>query len=357
MKIAQIAPTWYRLPPKKYGGIERIVSELTEELVKRGHDVTLFASKDSQTSAKLYPSLFDAPGNVWISQRNDYMYSFSKAVELQDQFDLLHFHAGIDIVPHILARYCRKPYLLTYHNHNVHLNPYYEDYKDIPVVSISNDCRKMFPSGTNFIGTVYNGTPIEEYRMAHGGKKFAFLGAVSNEKGAREAIDIAVAGNWEIEMAAKVDVAFKPYFDEKIKPMLNDKVRFIGEVDTEGKNELLGNARALLFPINWEEPFGLVMIEAMACGTPVIAFDRGSVKEVLVDGETGFIVPAGDIKAAVLAAKKIQDMPENDYQEMRRKSRKRVEDLFSVPKMVDGYEALYSKLASSKTRKPFWLGK
>jgi len=356
MKIAQIAPTWYRLPPTKYGGIEIVAYNITEELVKRGHDVSLFASKDSKTSATLIPSMFDSPKDVWKKQRNDYLYIVAKAVEMQDEFDILHFHAGIDILPQILTRYCKKPYLLTYHNHNVSLLPYYEGYKNVPVISISDNFRNMFPKGTNFVKTVYNGIAINDYQFTKGGKKFAFLGTISHDKGTYEAIKIAKSGDWELEIAAKLPPTNQDYYDQKIEPQLNEKIKYIGQVDIYGKNTLLGSSRALLFPINWEEPFGLVLVEAMATGTPVIAFKRGSVPEIIEDGVNGFIIEAGDIEGAISAAKKIQEMPEDEYQKMRQRCRKSVENRFTVEKMVDGYEAVYKKMTDKKdSRKNSWF--
>lgn len=311
MKIAQIAPLAESCPPKLYGGTERIVSYLTEEFVRQGHDVTLFASGDSRTAAKLVrcsrmalrldPKVKDPlPHHVMM---------LDEVRRQADEFDVLHFHIDLLHVP--LIRDFADRTVTTLHGRLdlPDLKPFYAAFPEIPLVSISDDQRRPMPP-VNWAGTVHHGLPRDllPFTAAPDGDYLAFLGRISPEKRPDRAIKIAAHAGLPLKIAAKVDKADQAYWDEVIAPMIaaHTHVEFVGEIGEHQKAAFLGNARALLFPIDWPEPFGLVMIEAMACGTPVVAFHGGSVREVVDDGVTGFIVR--DIAEAAAAARRIDKL-------------------------------------------------
>jgi glycosyltransferase involved in cell wall biosynthesis len=338
VRIAQVAPLVESVPPKLYGGTERVVSYLTEELVLLGHDVTLFASGDSVTSAHLVPMCPEALrlSATCVDHLAHHIVMLAEVFRQYDQFDIIHFH--IDYLHFLLSQ--REPVanITTLHGRLdiPDLQPLYQRFSDMPVVSISNAQRAPLPN-VNWMGTVYHGLPKGQYTFHNQpGKYLAFLGRISPEKGADRAIEIASLAGVPLKIAAKVDKADREYFETKIRPLLNNPlVEFIGEIGYPHKNEFLGNALALLFPINWQEPFGLVMIEAMACGTPVIAYPRGSVPEIIEDGRTGFLV-----NNAKKAAKAVQQIP----QICREECRQRFEDRFSATRMAMDYLAVYEKL-------------
>ncbi|MEO9191978.1 MAG: glycosyltransferase family 4 protein [Acetobacteraceae bacterium] len=339
MRIAQIAPLFEAVPPKLYGGTERVVYSLTEELVAMGHDVTLFASGDSVTSAKLAPMRdqalrLDPTVKDWIAY---YMRMMELVRRRADEFDVLHFHT--DYFPLSLFSRQATPFVTTLHG-RLDLPEFkviYETFPDAPFVSISDDQRRPIP-GLNWVRTVLHGMP-ERLLMPRpiGQDYFAFLGRISPEKGVDKAIRIAGAAGVKLKIAAKVDAADKKYWDEEIKPLLDRSphVEFIGEINDAQKPEFLSGATALLFPIDWPEPFGLVMIEAMACGTPVIAFPCGSVPEVIDHGVTGFIVP--DEAAAVRA---IGNLGQLDRRQVRRQFERR----FTARRMAEDYLSVYEEL-------------
>jgi glycosyltransferase involved in cell wall biosynthesis len=339
MRIAQIAPLFEAVPPKLYGGTERVVSSITEELVALGHDVTLFASGDSITSATLSPMRdqalrLDPTVKDWIAC---YMRMMELVRRRADEFDVLHFHT--DYFPLSLFSRQRTPFVTTLHG-RLDLPEFkmiYETFPDAPFVSISDDQRRPIP-GLNWVRTVLHGIP-EKLLMPHPARQdyFAFLGRISPEKGVDKAIRIAGAAGVRLKIAAKVDAADKKYWDEQIKPLVDASphVEFIGEINDAQKSDFLSGARALLFPIDWPEPFGLVMIEAMACGTPVIAFPCGSVPEVIDHGLTGFIVP--DEAAAVTAIANIDRLD-------RRQVRRQFERRFTARRMAEDYLSVYEEL-------------
>jgi len=340
MRIAQIAPLFEAVPPKLYGGTERVVYSLTEELVAMGHDVTLFASGDSITSAKLAPMRnqalrLDPSVKDWIAY---YMRMMELVRRRADDFDVLHFHT--DYFPLSLFSRQRTPFVTTLHGRLdlPEFKTIYETFPDAPFVSISDDQRRPIP-GLNWVRTVLHGMP-ERLLMPRpvGQDYFAFLGRISPEKGVDRAIRITEAAGVRLKIAAKVDVADKKYWDEEIKPLLdrNPHVEFIGEINDAQKPEFLSGAHALLFPIDWPEPFGLVMIEAMACGTPVIAFPCGSVPEVIDHGVTGFIVP--DEAASVRA---IGNLGQLDRRQVRRQFERR----FTARRMAEDYLSVYEELS------------
>ena len=351
LRIAQISTPMEQTPPLKYGGTELIVSELTEELVKRGHQVTLFATGDSQTKAKLVSTwprgVFHDPD---INPEVAHHLLFLKVLELADQFDIIHNHNGWRFLPYL--RFFNKPVVNTYHScYFLRIIPLFEKFKNYYYTSLSNAQRRPV-SELNFTGNIYNGIDPTQYSFSDKkGEYLCFLGRIDPDKGIREAITIAQKANLKLLIAARIDPKFQKYFEWEIKPQLNGKIIFLGEVGGQPKSDFLTNAVGLLFPINWEEPFGLAMIEAMACGTPVIAFRRGSVPEVVKDGKTGFICPPGDLDCMVKAVKRIYEMPKDRYQTMRKNCRKHVEENFTVEKMVDGYEKVYKRVIEDWKRK------
>src|ERR1700761_766431 len=303
VKIAQIAPLVESVPPQLYGGTERVVSWLTEELVAQGHDVTLFASGDSRTQAELVPIVKQGLRLEGIHNSLPYnIIMLDQVAARRDEFDVLHFH--IDFFHYPIFRNMAHKTLTTLHGRQdlPELPDIYRAFPHMPLVSISNHQRLPVPP-VNWRGTVYHGLPEKQYRPGQGqGGYLAFLGRICADKGPVEAIEIARRAGMKLKMAAKVDPVDQAYFGEVVAPLIaaSPHVEFIGEINDSQKQEFLGQARALIFPICWPEPFGLVMIEAMACGTPVIAFSCGSVPEIMEDGLTGFVV--NDVEGAVAAA-------------------------------------------------------
>lgn len=336
MKIAQVSPLTESVPPQQYGGIERIVSYLTEELVAQGHNVTLFASGDSVTSARLIaPCQRALRFEDSQEHQSHHLVMFEELYRRAPDFDIIHFHTGYQHFP--IGRRITVPHITTHHGRldipeTKLLN---REFHEIPVVSISNSQRHPLPYA-NWQGTAYNGLPLNLYRyQAKPSDYLAFLGRISPEKGIEQAITIARRTGRKLRIAAKVDAVDKQYFEQVIYPLLKlPNVEFVGEITDEQKQDFLGNAAALLFPINWPEPFGLVMIEAMACGTPVIAYNRGAVPEVMKHGETGFIVK--HLHEAINAVDKISTID-------RKKCRRVFEQNFSSQRMTQSYLRLYEQ--------------
>jgi glycosyltransferase involved in cell wall biosynthesis len=337
MKIAQIAPLMESVPPPLYGGTERIVSWLTEELVRLGHEVTLFASADSITSAELAPCcnralrLDDTVRDIVPH----YMLMVDKVRERADDFDLLHFH--IDLFHFPLFRSLEARTLTTVHGRQdlSDLRPFYHRFSKMPLVSISAAQRKPLPHA-NFVATIHHGIPADLHRpVFERGGYLAFLGRISPEKRPDRAIRIAQRVGIPLKIAAKVDKVDEAYFRNDILPLVDGQgVEFLGEINEREKTTFLGGAAALLFPIDWPEPFGLVMIEAMACGTPVLAFRCGSVPEIVEDSITGKVVESEDEAVSAL--------PEvSNYD--RRAVRQRFEERFAAARMAREYEDLYRK--------------
>lgn len=338
MKIAQVAPLYESVPPKLYGGTERVVSWLTEELVRLGHEVTLFASGDSLTSANLVPVCAEALrlNSQCVDQLAHHVIMIEQVCQERSAFDLIHFH--VDYLHFAVSRREQLVGLTTLHGRLdiPDLVPLYRTFPEMPVVSISNAQRKPLP-GLNWQGTVHHGLPVNQFKFHAGpGKYLAFLGRTSPEKGLDRAIAIAKRVGIPLKIAAKIDRADADYFEARIKPLLDHPlIEFIGEIGHYEKNDFLGNAMSLLFPIQWPEPFGLVMIEAMACGTPVIAYPGGSVAEVMKDGVTGFIVPNED--EAVRAVERIHETD-------RQKCRQYFERKFTAARMAQDYLNIYERL-------------
>jgi glycosyltransferase involved in cell wall biosynthesis len=340
MRIAQVAPLYESVPPKLYGGTERIVSYLTEEFVRRGHDVTLFASGDSVTSARLVAPCREAL-RLDPTVRDAIPYHVILLEELRQrahEFDVIHFH--IDLFQMPLARTLGGRTVTTLHGRLdlPDLQPFYRVFADIPLVSISDDQRRPMPP-VNWVGTVHHGLPpdVLPFSERAGGSYLAFLGRISPEKRPDRAIEIAARAGWPLRIAAKVDAADRTYWEGTIRPMVerHPNVAYVGEIDERQKADFLGQAAALLFPIDWPEPFGLVMIEAMACGTPVIAFPCGSVPEIVEDGANGFIVPS--VEEAAEAVGRLGRIS-------RLRTRRIFEQRFSAARMARDYEAIYRSL-------------
>jgi glycosyltransferase involved in cell wall biosynthesis len=342
LRIAQVSPLYEPVPPALYGGTERIVGYITEELVERGHQVTLFASGDSRTRAKLVAPTPRALrlGSLSKDDLAFHLLELARVFEHAREFDVIHCHVGHLAFP--FSRLARAPSLHTLHGRLdlPEIFPVFQHFRDEPLVSISHAQRQPFKSlGVTWAGTVYHGLPLDGYPFSPGGGEYlAFLGRMAPEKRPDLAIALAKRVGIRLKMAAKVDPADRDYFEREIKPLLDHPlIEFIGEIGEEAKARFLGQARALVFPIDWPEPFGLVMIEALACGTPVIARRCGSVPELLVHGETGFIADTlEEMEAAVKGLDRID----------RGECRRHVLARFTVERMVDGYEALYRSLAA-----------
>lgn len=343
MRIAQVSPLFESVPPKTYGGTERIVSYLTEELVRQGHEVTLFASGDSETSARLV--------SPWCcalrlqEDCEDQLVHHFKMLEMvmreRENFDIIHYH--IDYLHYPLSRRMNTLHVTTLHGrlNMADLVPLYQEFSEMPVVSISDSQRQPLPDN-NWVGTIYHGLPLDLYKFYSGeGEYLAFIGRFSPEKKAERAIEVAMQVGIPIKLAAKVDKKDLEYFEGKIKPLMEHPlVEYVGEIGENEKNDFLGRAKALLFLIDWPEPFGLVMIEAMACGTPVIAWNCGSVPEVVNDKQSGRIVQS--MEEAVKAVEDLGSLKRNVVREI-------FEKRFSASRMADDYVALYEDIINVRS--------
>jgi glycosyltransferase involved in cell wall biosynthesis len=345
LRIAQVAPLYESVPPKYYGGTERIVSYLTEELVAQGHDVTLFASGDSRTKAKLAagcPRSLRLDANC-VDQLAHHVVMLEHVLQQSDDFDVIHFH--LDYLHFPISRRQSYRHVTTMHGRLdiPDLVPLYREFAEIPLVSISDAQREPLPKA-NWQATVYHGLPEDLYRFRpEPGSYLACLGRISPEKGIDRAIAIARQVGIPLRIAAKVDRVDQDYFDTVIAPLLRDPlVDYIGEIGDDQKEEFLGNAQALLFPIDWPEPFGIVMIEAMACGTPVIAYSSGSVPEVMEEGRTGFIV--SELDDAVDAVRQVPTLS-------RARCREVFEERFTAARMARDYLDVYAQLTAEPARR------
>jgi glycosyltransferase involved in cell wall biosynthesis len=345
LRIAQVAPLYERVPPPLYGGTERVVSYLTEELVRLGHDVTLFASGDSETSARLVPA---CPRALWRDP--DVRETLPHHVRLMElifqdvgRFDVIHFHSDYLHFPLVRRHRCHSVTTLHGMVHPHDLRALFDEYDDVPLVSISNNQRSPIPDA-NWRGTVYHGLPRDSFKFRdERGAYLVYLGRMSPEKRVDRAIDVARRSGMPLKIAAKIYPEERHYFDETLMPQIeaaSSLVEFVGEIGDSERDEILGRAAALLFPIEWAEPFGLVMIEALACGTPVIAWRRGSVPEVLEDGVTGYIVDSVD--EAVTAAQRIDRLS-------RTTCRNVFEQRFDASRMARDYVAIYRDMLANNS--------
>jgi glycosyltransferase involved in cell wall biosynthesis len=339
MKIAQIAPLMESIPPRLYGGSERIASYLTEELVSQGHDVTLFASGQSITAAKLVPCCAQPlrmnPAVVDIIPY--YMLMLDKVRRMASEFDVMHFHIDQFHFP-IFHEYAGRTVTTLHGRQDLpDLKRLYEGFPDMPLVSISRAQRQPIRDA-NFAGTIYHGLPLNLLvpTLKPQGNYLAFLGRISPEKGVDRAIRLARTTGFPLKIAAKVDRVDEAYFRSEIEPLLNHPgIDYVGEIDDRHKSRFLGQAQALLFPINWPEPFGLAMIEAMACGTPVLAIRNGAVAEVIDEDVTGCVVDS--IEEAIATLDRVLALD-------RGLVRQRFEERFSVARMADDYLSIYKQL-------------
>ncbi len=348
MRIAQIAPLWESVPPKTYGGTELVVHLISEELIRRGHEVTLFASGDSETQGNLCTCVDTSLRNIQDqSPMPPIMYELrllEQVFSQADQFDVIHNHLGFQALP--FACLTQTPVLTTLHGvfEPPPIRQFIDYYQDQGFVSISDYQRKPMP-GLNYLATVYHGIILDQYLPAYDytNKNYlAFLGRFSIEKGPHHAIHAAKETGWTLIMAGKVDAVDEDYFKSEIAPHIDGKqIQYIGEVNHLQKVNLLRHAAATLCPVTWPEPFGLVLIESMACGTPVIAMRNGSIPEVIAHGETGYVVDSYEAFVAAIAK-----IPQID----RRICRDYVESRFSVERMVDDYLALYHSLMNQSSR-------
>lgn len=337
MKIAQVAPLFESVPPRTYGGTERVVHYLTEELIRQGHEVVLYASGDSRTAAELRPVI---PRALRLSGQDAnplpwQMLQLDAVARDAAEFDIVHFH--IDFLHFPLWRHVGTPQVSTMHGRLdlPGLAQIFGEFRDMPVISISRHQRTPLPVA-HWIATVYNGLPERLYDFQpERGSYLVFLGRMSREKGPETAIEIARRAGVPLRMAAKIDDNDREYFESRVRPLLDPPaVEYLGEIDESGKNELLGGALALLFPVDWPEPFGLAMVEAMACGTPVIAYRRGAVPEIMADGETGYIVD--NVDEAVAAVHRIETID-------RAACRRHFETCFSARRMASDYLDTYRR--------------
>jgi len=344
LKIAQVAPLYESVPPKLYGGTERVVSNLTEALVDAGHDVTLFASGDSKTAARLIPCCPQAlrlNHHECQDQLAHHYVMLEEVLQRAHQFDIIHFH--VDYMHFPLSKLTGLVHISTLHGRldSPDLVPLYRKYKNMPLTSISLNQRTPLP-WVNWIGNVYHGLPADFLPLGDGhGNYLAFLGRISPEKRVDRAIEIATKLNMPLKIAAKIDPADRTYYEREIKHLLSaPNVEFVGEINEQQKGEFLGNAYAYLFPIDWPEPFGLTMIESMACGTPTIAFRHGSVPEVITNGVSGFVVDNMD--EAVDAVRQAATF---DRAACRAEFMKR----FSASTMAGEYVKLYKAVVAAKS--------
>lgn len=343
MRIAQVTPLWERVPPPAYGGIELVVSLLTDELVRRGHEVTLFATGDSITLAKLesvHPRAIRTDPSVKEYQIYESM-QLGHVYQRTHEFDIIHSHMGFPALPY--AQFVKTPTVHTLHGVFTSDNEKLYSYaRSQPYVSISNAQRKP-ELGLNYVATVYNGIDVDSYKFYAEPNEppyLAFLGRLSPEKGPHHAIEIAKRTGMTLKMAGKIDIVDREFYDEILAPQIDgEQIQYLGEANHVQKNTLMGGAVATLFPITWKEPFGLVMVESMASGTPVIGMNLGSAPEVIRDGKSGFLCET--IEECVAALERVKDIDRADC-------RQHVIDHFSVQRMADGYEAVYRELIGEK---------
>lgn len=364
LKIAQVSAIWKPTPPKRYGGTERVVSELTENLVARGHEVTLFAAGDSITKARLIPTVEKALADntdVPLSNLTFGLQHLHKAFSMASEFDIIHVHLNFDIdfVALAFSDLLKSKCVFTYHflqrvdpDKKKFHKEIFTYFKDQNFVSISNSQRKI--QGINYIGTVYNGIDIRKYDFnAAGGVETGWLGRFENIKGPKEAIISAMDASTKLTMAGRYDQdnpGIKEFYNKEIQPLFDkypDRLKYIGEVNDEQKNVFLGGLRCMVNPINWDEPFGLVVPEANACGTPVVAFGRGAMPELIQEGVNGFLVEPGDVGGLTEKIKYINQMDEIKYLELRKNSREHMEKHFTTDIMTDNYENLYRKILNN----------
>jgi glycosyltransferase involved in cell wall biosynthesis len=346
MRIAQVSPLYESVPPSLYGGTERVIFYLTEELIRRGHEVTLFASGDSKTSATLVPfcprALRLDPNCV--DPLAHHILMLEKVQQRATDFDIIHYH--IDYLHFPVSRRQPAPQVTTLHGRLdiPDVAAIFNEYRDMPLVSISNSQRSPFPD-VRWLGTVYHGLPKNYFHLnTEPADYLAFLGRISPEKGLDEAIRIAIGSGSKLRVAAKIDKVDRQYFETVIRPLFSEyksAIEYVGEISDREKNSFLGSARALLFPVNWPEPFGLVLLESMACGTPIIAYNRGSVPEIIDHGKSGYIV--NGTAEAIHAVRNISQINRTECHQV-------FSERFTVEKMAEGYLKIYEQVIGEKKK-------
>lgn len=343
MKIAQLVSNYHSIPPKKGGAIYQVVDRITNGLLAKGHDVTLFASGDSTTDAHLVSVAKKRTAIMGLSdvQIRHYMHLLaSKCYEMADEFDIVHSH--FNLISSFYSRLSQTPTVQTLHSGLTdEVKPFLHEYKDLNYISFSHSQRRQMQE-LNWVGNVYHGIDVNRFAFNDAPDDyFLFMGRVVEDKGPHLAIEAARAAGVRLVIGGR-SYGDQRYWHDFIEPHIDGKkVQYIGEANNEDKIEYFKNAKALLFPIQWEEPFGLVLIEAMACGTPVIGFNQGSVAEIIRDGQTGYVV--NDVRGMINAIKAIDSIS-------RRACRERVERLFSIDKMVTGYERMYQRVIDDHRR-------
>jgi len=352
LKIAQIAPLWFPIPPEKYGGTERIISYLTEGLIKKGHKVTLFAPGDSKTKSKLISVTKKGlisqkiPWNDWWWNNLNYSFAFERAKD----FDIIHSHwtpLGM-----YFQRFVKTPVLHTFHNlpkkgdHRWSILAHYK--KDSNVVFISKNQMKNSPIRFKRQWMVYNGINISQFKLnKKPGKHFIWIGRVCKDKGIENAVKVARKSGITILLAGQLQPKYEEYFEKKIKPYLGKKIKYIGELSQKQLSSFYGRAKAFIYPIEWQEPFGLCMAEAQACGTPIITFNKGSTKELVKNGKTGFVIPFFD-KNKRKNIKGLQEAIKNIDKIKRQDCRKWVKENWTLEKMVNNYEKVYYQIINKE---------
>lgn len=361
LRIAQIAPPFIPVPPPTFGGTEAVVSNITEELVRRGHDVTLFASGDSKTSAKLV-NIFDKALNYEeldtmlspLARKLNWMYSLPallhivKAFESSGKFDIIHDHTHY--LSCFFSDFVKTPMVSTYHGSFAiaEQSPIekmiLQKYRHHSWTAISKSQKNETTLGLKFVGTVHHGLHRNDYLYNETPQNYlVWLGRITDRKGIAEAITVAKTLDKKLIITGNVKDRDKDYFQKEINPHIDGRqIVYDGPSDVKTKVKLLRNAKALLYPVKWNEPFGMVMIESMAVGTPVIGFGRGAVPEVIRDGVTGFVVK--DVRKMITVTKKLYSMNDSEYLKMRKDARRHIEKNFTVERMVDQYEKIYAKL-------------
>jgi glycosyltransferase involved in cell wall biosynthesis len=343
MRIAQIAPLWIPIPPYTYGGTELIISWLCDELVRKGHEVTLFATSDSRTLAKLVPVWSQSLWRAKLkSPHTVFSLLYEKLTSLKDQFDIIHDHCEFYTVPY--SRFLKPPVVTTLHHPlTEEATILYKKFPNINYVAISKNQKRHGP-GINIVKTIYHGLPAEKYPFNPNPQDYLlWLSRIGPDKGVAEAIDIARLSGEKLIISGNILPQYADYFEFRIKPLINGKqIQFVGASDFSKKVELLKNAKGFLFPIKRPEPFGLVVIEAMACGVPIIAYKEGSMPELIKDGETGFLVNSKE--EAIDAVKKIDRINRIDCHH-------HMVEKFTLRKMVNKYEALYNKILKDAKKK------
>jgi glycosyltransferase involved in cell wall biosynthesis len=355
MKIAQVAPLWTSIPPIGYGGAEKIISLLTEELVKKNHDVTLFASGDSKTNAKLISGALNAPGlskeaQTKIVNNMNHLYNMFLALESSSEFDIIHWHLSKDLAPLMFASQTKKPSIVTIHNHFYpeemlemqHIFDHFKNFKNC--ISISDYHQRYFPF--KFLATIYNGINLNEFDFNPNPEDYmVWIGRFEAIKGVHLAIQAAIKTGKKLKIAAPKNDNDEFFIKEVLPYLNNPNIEYVGEVNPRERNELLKNAKVFLNPIQWDEPFGLVVPEANACGVPVIAYNHGAMKELINEGENGFIIDDDSFEEFLEKIENVYSLGENEYHKLRTNCRQKVEKNFTSQIMTDNYEKIYHKIA------------